>query len=67
MGCRFLLQGIFQTEESNPSLLHLLHWQANSLRPCRLRSMRQLGLREAHTEANVASLLLLFFMQLLEI
>ena len=26
--CRFLLQGIFLTQESNP---HLLHWQADSL------------------------------------
>ena len=30
-GCHFLLQGIFQTQESNPCLLHLLHWQADSL------------------------------------
>ena len=27
----FLLQGIFPTQESNPCLLCLLHWQANSL------------------------------------
>ena len=27
MGCHFLLQGIFPTQESNP---RLLHWQANS-------------------------------------
>ena len=26
-----LLQGIFLTQESNPCLLHLLHWQADSL------------------------------------
>ena len=26
-----LLQGIFLTQELNPSLLHLLHWQAGSL------------------------------------
>ena len=25
VGCHFLLQGIFLTQESNPSLLHLLH------------------------------------------
>ena len=31
MGCSFLLQGIFLTQESNLSLLHLLHWQADSL------------------------------------
>ena len=30
MGCHFLLQGIFPTQGSNPSLLSLLHWQANS-------------------------------------
>ena len=29
--CRALLQGIFPTQESNPGLLHLLHWQAGSL------------------------------------
>ena len=28
MGCHFLLQGIFPTQESN---LYCLHWQANSL------------------------------------
>ena len=26
-GCRFLLKGIFPTQGSNLSLLHLLHWQ----------------------------------------
>ena len=26
-----LLQGIFPTQGSNPCLLHLLHWQADSL------------------------------------
>ena len=31
MGCHFLLQGIFQTQGSNLHLLHLLHWQADSL------------------------------------
>ena len=30
-GCPSLLQGIFQTQESNPNLLGLLHWQADSL------------------------------------
>ena len=28
VGCHFLLQGIFPTQGSNPSLLCLLHWQA---------------------------------------
>ena len=31
VGCHFLLQGIFPTQESNPHLLWLLHWQADSL------------------------------------
>ena len=31
MGCHALLQGIFQTQESNPSVLHLLHCQVDSL------------------------------------
>ena len=31
VGCHFLLQGIFLTQGSNPCLLHLLHWQENSL------------------------------------
>ena len=30
-GCHFLLQGIFPTQGLNPGLLHLLHWQADSL------------------------------------
>ena len=31
VSCHFLLQGIFPTQGSNPRLLHLLHWQADSL------------------------------------
>ena len=31
VGCHALLQGIFPTRGLNPSLLHLLHWQADSL------------------------------------
>ena len=31
VGCHVLLQGIFQTQGSNPHLLCLLHWQAGSL------------------------------------
>ena len=30
LGCHFLLQGIFPTQELNPCLLHLLLWQADS-------------------------------------
>ena len=31
MGCHSLLQGIFPTQGSNPRLLCLMHWQADSL------------------------------------
>ena len=31
MGCRSLLQGIFLTQGLNSHLVHLLHWQADSL------------------------------------
>ena len=31
VGCHSLLQGIFLTQGSNPHLLPLLHWQADSL------------------------------------
>ena len=30
VGCQFLLLGIFPIQESNPHLLPLLHWQAES-------------------------------------
>ena len=30
VGCHFLLQEIFLTQELNPRLLHLLHWQVDS-------------------------------------
>ena len=33
VGCRFLFQGIFPAQGSNPHLLCLLHWQATSLPP----------------------------------
>ena len=31
VGCHDLLQGIFPTQRRNLCLLHLLHWQADSL------------------------------------
>ena len=31
VGCRDLLQGIFPSQGSNPRLLHLLNWRADSL------------------------------------
>ena len=58
MGGNFLLQGIFLTQGSNLSLLHLLHWQVDSLSLSHLgslddplgpfKSMRTLFLK-AHT------------------
>ena len=33
VSCLALLQGIFLTQGSNPRLLHLLHWQVDSLPP----------------------------------
>ena len=33
VGCHFLLQGIFPTQELNLRVLCLLHWQADSLPP----------------------------------
>ena len=38
VGCYFLLQGIFPTQESNLSLLRLPHWQTDSLPPHHLGS-----------------------------
>ena len=38
VGCPFLLQGILLTQGSNLHLLHLLHWQADSLPPSYLGS-----------------------------
>ena len=31
VGCHFILQGIFPTQGTKPHLLHLLHWQVDSL------------------------------------
>ena len=36
VGCHFQLQGIFQTQGSNPRLLSLLYWQVDSLPLCLL-------------------------------
>ena len=38
VGCHGLLQGIFPTQGSKQHLLHLLHWQADSLPLCHLSS-----------------------------
>ena len=36
VGCHFQLQGVFLTQGLNPRLLHLLHWQVDSLPLCHL-------------------------------
>jgi len=38
VGCHFLLQGIFPTQEWNLCLLSLLHWQGDSLKLCHRES-----------------------------
>ena len=40
VGWHFLLQGIFPTQWSNPRLLHLLHWQVDSLPLSHLGSLQ---------------------------
>ena len=41
MNCHFLLQGIFLLQGSNPCLLHLVHWQTDSLLLCLSGSLRE--------------------------
>ena len=41
VSCHFLLQGVFLAQGLNPRLLHLLHWQADSLPLCHLYSPYQ--------------------------
>ena len=56
-GCHFLLQGIFPTQGSNPSLLSLLHWQANSLPLSPLGSPIEPSVRATIKEATAITLL----------
>ena len=50
LGCHFLLQGIFLTQGSNPSLLH---WQEDSLP---LRDLRSLSYKNIlHNTGNIAT------------
>ena len=55
VGCRALLQGIFPTQGSNPSLLCLLHWQVDSLLLSHLgfpSAPKLLVIREFHQEGS---------------
>ena len=47
VGCHFLLQGIFPAQVSNPCLLSLLNWQADSL-PTEPSGKPQLSQRTQH-------------------
>ena len=48
VGCHSLLQGVFLTQGSNPHLLPLLHWQADSL------LLSHLGrFKNKYTNANI--------------
>ena len=44
-------RGTFLTQELNPYLLHLLHWQVNSLPLCHLQSLHVSHCRDKQTEA----------------
>ena len=50
MGC--LLQGLFLTQASNPCLLHLLKWQANSLPLCHPGSSAESSIKEVISEGK---------------
>ena len=52
VGCHFLLQGIFLTQGLNPHLLHLLHWQENSLPLCHLVTFREIRFFYHSTSVN---------------
>ena len=53
VGCHFLLQGIFLTQGSNPCLLCLLHWQADSLPQSHLGSPIQMNYRNSNDKPCV--------------
>ena len=52
-GCQFLVQAIFSTQGSNPPLLYLLHWQADSL------ALSHLGSPNSHLTCNISLTFLL--------
>ena len=53
VGCRFLLQGIFLTEGSNPHLLGLLHWQVDSVPLCHQGSLQLLTQQQLYLFSKV--------------
>ena len=48
MGCSFLLQGIFPTQESNLHLLSFLYWQADSLPQATCKALLKISIRSIH-------------------
>ena len=62
VGCHFLLQGIFLTQESNLCLLGLLLWQTDSLPLCHLASPMSAGSgQQLKTTAFILKAELIFF------
>ena len=51
VGCYFLLQGTFSTKGSNPHILCLLHWQADSLLLSHLGSPESIMQRHKFTQS----------------
>jgi len=47
VSCSFLFQGNFLTQGSNSCLLHLLHWQADSLLPCHLNGIGRIPVNDS--------------------
>ena len=52
VGCHFLLQKMFLTQRSNPCLLHLLPWQADSLPLSHHGSLHMLCSLHTHTHTH---------------
>ena len=65
MGCYALLQGIFPTQELNPHLLCLLHWQAGSLPLVPPRKPYQPHTQLKNVAYETATWFVLIFLQLL--
>ena len=61
MGCPFLLQGLFPTQESNPCLLCLLHWQVDSL------PVRHLGIPISEVNDTLIHLIMVVISQCIHI
>ena len=66
VGCHFLLQGVFLTQELNPCLFSLLHWQAGSLPlvpPGKAQFENVVFSKSSLKQLNMNILVLIFFFQ----